>query len=928
MGAESVVSSHRFGIRKKLISIFVVIKILPLVVMAWYSWDSILHLVTVVQQHFQEEAEASREVTKMVGKLSTENSIVALDKKATEAIERLTTDTARQVAKFLYDRDSDIELATLITPSEKHYADFLKTKYRGVTVHPQYIYDEKKGSWFPRELGDDLSDIVVAKNKDNRKDFHSRTKELSAGTVNRPLYLEMTYVDRTGQELIKVTSRKEKTVLFDISKKENTYCKAETYFSELQQLAPGDVYVSEVIGAYVRTDMIGTYNKDNATKKGIAFNPEQSAYAGKENPVGKKFEGIIRWAAPVARDGEIQGYVTLALDHTHVMEFTDHIIPTEERYALISNAGSGNYAFMWDYKDRNISHPRDYFIVGYEPDTGELVVPWLEEDTYNRWQDHGGPISRFLAGEPEFHEQSLKVSPSKELMKQGTVALDCRYLNFAPQCDGWNNLTQHGGSGSFLMFWSGLWKLSTGAAIPYFTGRYGETERGFGFITIGANVNEFHKAAIETADEITFIEELYLENLANKNTSNQQFLVATLRETTMDLALYTAFMAVLVIMIAVWMASSLTGRITYITEGMRRFQKGDMSFRFKSKSNDEMDDLASTFNQMAETLKDSLISMEKSKNLSDEANTQLLAEIRERQKAEQALAEHRDKLEMLVAQRTSELSDEIEERKQVEESKSDLEARLFQAEKMEAIGTLAGGVAHDLNNILSGIVTYPDLLLLEMSPANPQYRTLHTIKQSGERAAAIVQDLLTLARRGVMDFKSVKINDIITRYTQSPDYLQYGFEYPDIQVVFNLKQDVLPVFGSDSHLSLVVMNLIVNGVESISGAGNVTVTTETCYLETSLRLYEEVQPGEYVTLTISDSGMGIDQKDIDRIFEPFYTTEKMGGRSGTGLGMAVVWGVIHDHKGYIDCSSDLGRGTTFTIYFPVFRGQEIVPEES
>lgn len=108
---------------------------------------------------------------------------------------------------------------------------------------------------------------------------------------------------------------------------------------------------------------------------GIEFNPAQSGYAGKENPVGKRFQGLVRFAMPVVNNGQIKGYVTLALDHTHVMEFTDHIIPTEERYTAISDAASGNYAFMWDHKGRNISHPRDYFIVGYDPATGGPAVP-------------------------------------------------------------------------------------------------------------------------------------------------------------------------------------------------------------------------------------------------------------------------------------------------------------------------------------------------------------------------------------------------------------------------------------------------------------------------------------------------------------------------------------------------------------------------
>ncbi len=107
--------------------------------------------------------------------------------------------------------------------------------------------------------------------------------------------------------------------------------------------------------------------------------------------MGKRFQGLVRWATPVLREGKTIGYVTLALDHSHIMEFTDHVVPTERRYAQISDGSTGNYAFMWDYKSRNISHPRDYFIVGYDPKTGEEELPWLEKDHYYTWQKSGMP---------------------------------------------------------------------------------------------------------------------------------------------------------------------------------------------------------------------------------------------------------------------------------------------------------------------------------------------------------------------------------------------------------------------------------------------------------------------------------------------------------------------------------------------------------
>ena len=325
----------------------------------------------------------------------------------------------------------------------------------------------------PEDSGSSVDTIVAARNLDNAKEFHSRLPDTSTTRVKRPLFLEMTYVDVSGVELIKVTSSNIlSNVKKDVSVTANTYCKAETYFSELKKLAPGEIYVSEVVGAYQKSPIIGAFTKARALKKGIAFDPENAAYAGKENPVGKRYQGVVRWATPVVKDGRITGYVTLALDHTHIMEFTDYIVPTAERYTPISDASSGNYAFMWDYKDRNISHPRDYFITGYDPETGQPAIPWLSKGMFDDYEQSGLSLSEWEKAAPVLKEQSLQKKPSIELMDAGLVGLDCRYLNFAPQCDGWNNLTKNGGSGSFVILWSGIWKLTTAAAIPYHTGIY------------------------------------------------------------------------------------------------------------------------------------------------------------------------------------------------------------------------------------------------------------------------------------------------------------------------------------------------------------------------------------------------------------------------------------------------------------------------
>jgi len=261
---------------------------------------------------------------------------------------------------------------------------------------------------------------------------------------------------------------------------------------------------------------------------------------------------------------------------------------------------------------------------------------------------------------------------------------------------------------------------------------------------------------------------------------------------------------------------------------------------------------------------------------------------------------------------------DITEKKQNEREKKALEERLARSEKMEAIGTLAGGVAHDLNNILGGIVGYPDLLLMELPEDSPLRRGIITIKNSGEKAAAIVQDLLTLARRGVPVMEPVGLNRIVTDYLRSPEFKKLCSFHPAVTIEKDLAGDLLPIRGSSVHLSKVVMNLVSNAAEAMPCGGTIRIETANQYVDTTIRGYDQVAEGEYIIMKVSDTGIGIAQKDIKKIFEPFYT-KKIMGRSGTGLGMAVVWGTVKDHKGYIDIESMEGKGSTFSLYFPVNR---------
>jgi len=178
-----------------------------------------------------------------------------------------------------------------------------------------------------------------------------------------------------------------------------------------------------------------------------------------------------------------------------------------------------------------------------------------------------------------------------------------------------------------------------------------------------------------------------------------------------------------------------------------------------------------------------------------------------------------------------------------------------------------------------------------------------------------------MARRGVASMETLSLNQVIGEYLKTPEHEKMCLFHPGIGFDLKLADDLLPIQGSAVHLSKTVMNLISNAMEAMTGSGVITVTTNNQYVDRPVQGYDDVKEGDYVILSVADTGQGIPQESIGKIFEPFYT-KKIMGRSGTGLGLAVVWGTVKDHAGYIDVQSREGEGTTFKIFFPVSREKQ------
>jgi len=256
-------------------------------------------------------------------------------------------------------------------------------------------------------------------------------------------------------------------------------------------------------------------------------------------------------------------------------------------------------------------------------------------------------------------------------------------------------------------------------------------------------------------------------------------------------------------------------------------------------------------------------------------------------------------------------------RKEEERRRLALEQQLAKAKRMEALGLMAGSVAHDLNNILAGIVTYPELISLNMPRDFPFHQELEMIKDAGVRAAAVINDLLTVARGSTCKKVVRSLNALVQSYLNSPEFKEISYRYPSVEVCAHLTEEADDIACSPIHVSRTLMNLVGNAIEAIGDRpGRVMLATRPYATASPVALsHDTLAPGAYVTLIVEDDGPGIPASHLERLFEPFFT-RKQWNRTGTGLGLTVVWNTMQQHDGTVDVASG-PKGTRFTLYFPL-----------
>ncbi|RZV15918.1 sensor histidine kinase [Aliarcobacter butzleri] len=851
------------SIKIKLIIIFILIKIIPLLFVSYIAYEGILKLEQYLNKSTNFLYNQSKEVISNTANASIEDSIKILDKKSQESLERLSNEIALNIANFLYERDKDLIFLSKLELNQKVLDSFFEAKTKEITIHDEYYYDNETNSYKTKEEIKKVErDKKTANLKDNEKEFNY-IDPIDFKTKSIPIYKEISFFDLQGNEKYKVSTINNQKV--NVSDSKNTFIKAEKYFDEIQKLNKNEIYVSDVIGEYIGTKVIGLFTKEKAQKSGIEFEPEKYGYAGIENPLGKRFEGIIRFITPVYKNDEKIGYISLALDHRHLQEFTDTVNPTNSNLKQnITDASLGNYAFIWDYEGKSIVHPRHYSILGYDKDTGEKVMPWLSLDVAEKFYSSNQNINDFLKNYPKFEEQSLQKKPNlKQLKEDGNVGLDCRYLNFAPQCEGWMQLTQNGGYGSFIINWSNVWKLTTAATIPYYTGKYGNSKRGFGFVSIGASVDDFHAAANETKEEVTKILDSQTQIISKIMDENKFEIKDSIRALINELSTVTFAMIVLVIIIALFMSSYLSKKIDDILIGTKKFANNELDYRIKVTSTDEIGQLENSFNEMA------------------------------------------GKIEKLISQEKK-LNTELEEKVIVETSKQkEQEQLLIQQTRLAAMGEMIGNIAHQWRQPLNalGLILQNLKFSYEIGELDEKM-----IDKSVKKATMLTENM----SKTIDDFRNFfrpnkakenfKINEGITK---AVELIESTFEHNNIKLEKDFVSSEIEFFGFANEFSQVILNLLTNAKDAVLENK----------IENPLIIIQTKIDDEYIYISIKDNGLGIKDEIINKIFEPYFTTKDEGKGTGIGLYMSKII-IENNMNGKIEVKNEQ-NGANVIIKLPI-----------